>query len=294
MKTYGNYLEDIFPGIKVQKISIDAGFSCPNRDGSISVGGCLYCRNDSFSPGYCKPSDSVAVQLEKGKNFFSRKYPGMKYLAYFQSYTGTYNKSIEFLKNLYIEALSVEDVVGLVVATRPDCIPDSVVELLNEINKEKPVFVELGAETSYDETLKLINRNHTWADVEDATNRISHAGIHCGIHLIAGLPEENENMVLNTVDRAVKLPIETLKLHQLQVLKGTPLLHKIESGEMKVTELTLEKYLNLCAEIVKRTPPNIVIERFLAQSPPDMVVFPSWGLKNYQFMDKLAQKLRNK
>lgn len=289
MKTYGDYLASIFPGEKVQKISVDAGFSCPNRDGTISIGGCIYCRNDSFSPSYCNSKESVSLQLEKGKKFFSRKYPEMKFLAYFQSYTGTYNKSIEELSALYQEAISIEGIVGLVISTRPDCISNEVISLLAEINKTKTVFVELGAETSHNETLRLINRNHTWEQLEDAVKRINSLGLHCGIHLIAGLPGENREMILETIRRASTLPIETIKLHQLQVLKDTPLAQLISKGLIMVPEFSLEEYLMLCAEIVKKVPDNIVIERFLSQSPPEMVIYPSWGLKNYEFMSKLAQ-----
>lgn len=291
MKTYSDYLAAIFPGIKVQKISVNAGFSCPNRDGKIATGGCIYCRNDSFSPSYCNPKDSISHQLKAGKIFFSRKYPQMKFLAYFQSYTGTYNKAPDELSALYQEAISDLDVVGLVIATRPDCVPQGVLHILSEINKSKPVFIELGAETSFNDTLKLINRNHTWEEVIDATERIHEAGLHCGIHLIAGLPGENFNMVLETIDRTVKLPIETIKLHQLQVLKDTILLQKIQEGTISIPQFSLNEYLDLCVEIIKRVPSDIVIERFLAQAPPDLVVYPSWGLKNYQFMTKLAQML---
>lgn len=291
MKTYGDYMARIFPGFKVQKISVDAGFSCPNRDGSISTGGCIYCRNDSFSPGYCNSSDCVKIQLEKGKNFFSRKYPEMKYLAYFQSYTGTYNKNAETLHQLYSEALAVEDVVGLVIATRPDCLPDQVLSMLSDLNNETDVFIELGAETSHNDTLKLINRNHTWQQVESAVNKISAAGLHCGIHLIAGLPGENRERIIETIKRTIKLPVETIKLHQLQVLKDTLLLRRLEAGELSIPDFSLDEYLDLCAEIVKMTPENIIIERFLSQSPPDMVVTPRWGLKNYEFMAKLAKLL---
>ena len=291
MKTYGDYLAEIFPGLKVQKISVDAGFTCPNRDGTISTGGCIYCRNDSFSPSYCKPADSVTTQLEKGKKFFSRKYPEMKYLAYFQSYTGTYNKSIEELKRLYFDALSVKDVIGLVIATRPDSLPVETLNLLDKINKEKPVFIELGAETSHNDTLKLINRNHTWEQVEETVKKIADKNIHVGIHLIAGLPGEDKGKILQTIERAVKLPIETIKLHQLQVLKETILLKKLQNNEIEIPDFSLEEYLNLCAEIVRMTPDNIIIERFLSQSPPEMVVSPSWGLKNYEFMNKLEKLL---
>lgn len=291
MKSYGEYLSEIFPGLKVQKISIDAGFTCPNRDGSISTGGCIYCRNDSFSPSYCNPAESVKIQLQKGKEFFSKKYPGMKYLAYFQSYTGTYNRSISQLEKLYREALAEEDVVGLVVATRPDCIGDDVLNLLSELNKEKTVFIELGVETSHNLTLKVINRNHTWEDVEMSISKIAERGIHCGVHLILGLPYENEDMMLETIDLIVSLPVETLKLHQLQVLKGTILAERLSKGELEIPDFTLDDYLRLCSRIVKRIPDNMVIERFLSQSPPEMVISPSWGLKNYQFMAKLEKLL---
>ena len=292
MKSYGDYLAGIFPGVKVQKISVDAGFTCPNRDGTISSGGCIYCRNDSFSPKYCNPADSVKQQLEKGKRFFSKKYPEMKYLAYFQSYTGTYNKSIEELSYIYKEAMEIPDVVGLVIATRPDCINDEVIDLLVDLNKTKPVFIELGVETSFNNTLRLINRNHTWENVVEAVKKIADAGFHCGVHLIVGLPGESFDMVLETIDKVCALPIETIKLHQLQVLKDTPLLSMIQTGKLRVPEMILEDYLQLCAKIVRKVPDQIVIERFLSQSPPELVEFPSWGLKNYQFMNKLDQILK--
>ena len=291
MKTYSDYLSRFYPGVKVQKISIDAGFSCPNRDGSISTGGCIYCRNDSFTPRYCNPADNVAEQLHKGKEFFRRKYPEMKYLAYFQSFTGTYNKSVVELEKLYQEALQDEDILGLVIATRPDCLPENVMNLLGELNCIKPVFIELGAETSHDHTLRLINRNHSWRDVVDTTHSISEKGMHCGIHLIAGLPGETKKDVLNTIDQTLKLPIETIKLHQLQVLKGTLLHEKLIKGEISIPDFTLEEYLDLCREIVKRVPEEIIIERFLSQSPPELVVSPSWGLKNYEFMNLLSRQL---
>ena len=291
MKTYGDYLAKIFGNVKIQKISIDAGFTCPNRDGTIGLNGCIYCRNDSFSPGYCNPKLKVSQQLEKGKNFFSRKYPEMKYLAYFQSYTGTYSKKIEELEKLYLEALEVEDVVGIVISTRPDCLNSEIIALLESLKNKTEVFIELGAETSHNSTLRLINRNHTWEDLERAVFNISEARLHCGIHLIAGLPEENRDMILETINKTIKLPIETIKLHQLQVLKDTPLLSKLEAGEITVPQFSLEEYLKLCADIVRIVPENIIIERFLSQSPPDLVVFPSWGLKNYEFMAKLAKLL---
>lgn len=289
MNSYSDYLAKIFPGTKVQKISVDAGFSCPNRDGTIGTGGCIYCRNDSFTPSYCNSKESISQQLEKGINFFSRKYPQMKYLAYFQSYTGTYNKSIEELASMYHEAIGYRQVVGLVIATRPDCISQEVVNLLKNINSYKPVFVELGAETSHNSTLCLINRNHTWEDVETASGRIADAGLHCGIHLIAGLPGENREMILHTIKKTCTLPIETIKLHQLQILKDTPLLKLWQENQIIIPDFSLEEYLDLCREIINLVPEKIIIERFLSQSPPGMVVSPKWGLKNYEFTNLLEK-----
>ncbi len=292
-KDFSEYMQEIFPGIKVQKLSIDAGFSCPNRDGSIGRGGCIYCNNASFTPGYCSPQDDVVTQIEKGKKFFSKKYPEMKYLAYFQSYTNTFGKSIETLAEMYQRAYETGDIVGIIIGTRPDCLPDRLLDLLSELNKRKPVIVEIGAETCFDETLRRINRNHTWRDVEDAVNRIRERGLHTGLHLIAGLPGEDSGKVLLTVEKSCRLPIDSIKMHQLQIVKGTPLLRGWQAGEIEVSPYSLEAYLDLCVKIVNKVPRHICIERFLASSPPDMVIAPKWGLKNYQFTNLLINKLKS-
>ena len=286
-------MQETFPGIKVQKLSIDAGFTCPNRDGSIGRGGCVYCNNASFTPSYCTPSDSVTLQIDKGKRFFSRKYPEMKYLAYFQSYTNTFGKSADQLLHMYRDAAESADVVGVIIGTRPDCLPADLLDGLALLNRTTPVIVEIGAETSYDHTLTAINRNHTWKQVEDAVTALHDRHIRCGVHLIAGLPGETEEHVLTTIDRACSLPIESIKMHQLQIVKGTPLHSMWESGECEVKPFTLEEYLDLCVRIVRRVPRHICIERFLASSPPDMVAAPKWGLKNYQFTNLLMNRLKN-
>lgn len=300
MSSYSEYLQRFFPGAKVQKISVDAGFSCPNRDGRIATGGCSYCRNDSFTPGYCKPTLSVAQQIEAGKAFFARKYPEMKYLAYFQSYTNTYLGNEEetgdqtsLLRKLYTEALDCKDIVGLVIGTRPDTLPPPVIRLLDEMNRRVPVFVEIGAETSHNKTLRIINRHHTWQDVEKAVNETHLSGLHVGLHLIAGLPGERRDDILETIRKTIALPIETIKLHQLQVLLGTTLYKQWMKGETDVKPFELEEYLNLCAEIMRLVPDHIVIERFLAQSPPELVAAPKWGLKNYQFMNLLQNRVKS-
>lgn len=293
-KDFSEYMREKFPGIKVQKISVNAGFSCPNRDGTIGRGGCVYCDNSSFTPAYCFGVDGVTAQLEAGKRFFSKKYPEMKYLAYFQSFSNTFGRSSEDLEKLYREAMNVQDVVGLVIGTRPDTLPQSVVDMLSRLNREKTVIVEIGAESSHDATLALINRGHTWVQVEDAVCRLNEAGISVGLHLIAGLPGEDDGMVLQTVRRAVALPIESIKMHHLQVLRNTSLESMWKEGKICVEPLSVEKYIDLCIKIINLVPQNIAIDRFLASSPPEKVVAPRWGLKNYQFVNLLKSKLSNK
>lgn len=217
----------------------------------------------------------------------------MQYLAYFQSFSNTFGRSIDELRKMYEEALSVPDVVGLIIGTRPDTIPQDVVEMIGGLNAVRPVIVELGAETSHDSTLRLINRGHMWLHVEDAVNRLSQAGIAVGLHLIMGLPGEDETMQLETVRRAVALPIDSIKIHQLQVLKGTPLAAKIEGGELTVRQYTLEEYIQLCIKIVRIVPRHIAIERFVAVAPPSKLISPKWGIKNYEFTNLLNNRLRN-
>lgn len=288
--TYSEYLAGIFPAIKVQKISVNAGFNCPNRDGTISRGGCIYCLNTSFTPGYCMEKRGVTEQLEEGKRFFSRKYPSMKYLAYFQSYTNTFGGT-DRLERLYREAMEVEDVVGLVVGTRPDCVPTETVDLLSSLARELPVFVELGAESSHDATLRLINRGHGWREVAETSCALADAGVRVGLHLIAGLPGEGKKEVMQTLDKSLELPVDSLKFHQLQILKGTPLERMWREGTLNVRPWELEEYLELCAGIVRRVDGRVCLERFLAQAPPGTVAAPSWGLKNHEFMHRLRRLL---
>lgn len=291
MKSYSDYLKRFFPDFKVQKISVNLSSSCPNRDGTIGYGGCIYCRNDSFSPSYCFENSTVRNQIEEGKKFFSRKYPKMKFIAYFQSYTSTYGNNTDKLIKIYQEALDVKEVVALAIGTRPDTLSDSLLESLSEINKSYPVFLEIGAETANDQTLNLINRHHSWQNVCECVTKASKVGLHCGLHLIAGLPGENEEIILDSVRKASLLPIETLKIHHLQILYGTPLYKLWETGEITLRPYELEEYLELCCKIINIIPDHIIIERFLAQSPPQLVAAPKWGLKNYQFMNLLQNKL---
>lgn len=276
---------------KVQKISINAGFTCPNRDGSKGKGGCTYCNNQTFNPDYCKPIMSVAEQLEQGKQFFARKYPQMKYLAYFQAYTNTYGE-LERLKSLYEEALAVEDVVGLVIGTRPDCMPEDLLEYLEKLSKKVFVLVEYGAETSKNDTLEVINRGHSWEDIVDTVIRTKKHNLLCGLHLIIGLPGENVEDILSTADEVSRLPIDTVKLHQLQLIKGTRMAQQVENGELSIIQWTAEEYIDVCLAFLRRLSPSIAVERFVSQSPAELLISPKWGLKNYEFTNLLMNRIR--
>lgn len=290
-RDFSDFLATHFAG-KIQKISINAGFSCPNRDGTLGTGGCTYCNNQTFNPSYCAPSLTVTEQLEEGKRFFARKYPSMRYLAYFQAYTSTHG-DIERLKSLYEEALAVDGVVGLIIGTRPDCMPDELLDYLESLAARCFVLVEYGAESSHDSTLELINRCHTWGQTVEAVNRTAARGIHVGLHMIMGLPGESLEMMLSSVDALSALPIDTVKFHQLQIIRGTRLARDIEMGLYDVPRMSVEEYIDLCAMIVQRINPSIAIERFTSQSPEELLIYPKWGLKNYQFVNLLHRRLCN-
>ncbi len=288
-KDYSDFLAEHFTG-KVQKITVNAGFTCPNRDGKLGRGGCIYCNNNSFSPATGQGARSITQQIEDGKRFFAKKYPDMRYLAYFQSYTNTYGE-VNDLMAMYNEALSVDGVVGLIVGTRPDCMPDKLLDELAVLNKERKVIVEYGAESSHDDTLLAINRCHDWATTVDAVRHTKAAGIPVGLHFILGLPGENKDMILKTIDRVSQLPVDCVKFHQLQIVKGTPLAADYLRGTSNVNLFEIDEYIDLCADIVGRLRSDIAIERFVSQSPDELLIAPRWGLKNYEFTHRLFKRL---
>lgn len=286
---YGIWIRKQFP-FRVQKISVDAGFSCPNRDGTKGVNGCVFCNNETFNPTYCQNGDSIATQLEKGKSFFARKYPDMKYLAYFQAYSNTY-APLDRLKTLYEAALEVEDVVGLVIATRPDCIDEKKLNYLAELKKRTFLIVEYGVESCNNNTLKLINRGHTFECSREAIERTHAIGILTGAHIILGLPGESKDEILRQADMISALPIDILKLHQMQIVKGTKLAKCHE--QMKPTIFSVEEYIDLIVEYISRLRKDIVLERFVSQSPKELLVAPNWGIKNHEFTDLLNKRLNS-
>ena len=278
---------------KVQKISLNAGFTCPNRDGVKGKGGCTYCNNQTFNPEYCKTEKTVKEQLEEGRLFFSRKYPEMKYLAYFQAYTNTYSE-LEELKRKYEDALSVDGVVGLVIGTRPDCMPDALLDYLEELNKRTFLLVEYGIESTNDDTLRRINRGHTYADTVDAVKRTAARGILTGGHVILGLPGETHDMIVNQAEMLSKLPLTTLKMHQLQLIRGTKMAHEFEEHPDEFHLYQVDEYIDLVIDYVERLRPDMVLERFVSQSPKELLIAPDWGLKNYEFTERVKKRMRER
>lgn len=289
---FGPWLKNLL-GMKVQKISINAGFTCPNRDGSVGVGGCTYCNNQTFNPEYCRTEKSVVQQLEEGKRFFARKYPEMKYMAYFQAYTNTYSE-LDDLKRKYEDALGGDGVVGLVIGTRPDCVPDNLLDYLAELNRQVCVIVEYGIESVYDKTLERINRGHDYACVVDAVNRTSERGLITGGHVILGLPGESRDDILKCADVLSELPLTTLKLHQLQLIRGTRMAEEYFANPEGFHLFGADEYVDLVIDYVERLRPDIVLERFVSQSPSSLLAIPGWGLKNFEFVEKVRHRMEER
>ncbi|MDR0429121.1 MAG: TIGR01212 family radical SAM protein [Tannerellaceae bacterium] len=285
---FGNFLKQVFP-CKVQKISVNAGFTCPNRDGSKGWGGCTYCNNQTFSPEYCHREKTVAQQLEEGICFFSRKYPEMKYLAYFQAYTNTYDQ-LDVLVKKYEEALAFPEVAGLIIGTRPDCMPDDLLDYFAGLAKDTFVMIEYGLESTLDKTLLRINRGHTHAESENAIRRTAAKGIYTGAHLILGLPGEDREEILHHADTLSALPLDTLKLHQLQLIKQTRMAKEFAESPEYFHLYTVGEYIDLVIDFLERLAPSIVVERFVSQSPKELLIAPDWGLKNYVFTAEVNKR----
>ena len=289
---FASFLAQYFEG-KVQKISIHAGFTCPNRDGSKGTGGCTYCNNQTFNPEYCNPHLGIRSQLEDGIGFFARKYPTMRYLAYFQAYTNTYGE-LEQLKAMYEEALAVEGVVGLVIGTRPDCMPDTLLDYLEQLSQHTFVMVEYGIESASDKTLLRINRGHDFATAADAIRRTHGRGIFVGGHLILGLPGEDHAELMQQANTIATLPLDMIKLHQLQLIRGTRMAREYAEHPEEFHLYTVDEYIDLAIDYIERLPETMVVERFISQSPRSLLIAPDWGMKNYQFVDRLRRCMQER
>jgi radical SAM protein, TIGR01212 family len=288
---YSNYFRTIY-GARVQKVSIDAGFTCPNRDGSKGIGGCTYCNNDAFNPSYCQPVKSISDQIGEGIDFHKWRYnEAVSYLAYFQAYSNSY-ASLGTLKKLYEEALNYPGVVGLIIGTRPDCIDDEKLEYIKELSSKCYVAVEYGIESCYNKTLKRINRGHSFEDAVWSLERTAAFGITTGAHFIFGLPGETREEILNQVDIISGLPIKTVKFHQLQIIKGTTMEIEFKNYPGDFELFTWEEYLDFFIVFLERLNPSIVVERFTGEVPPRFLTGEGWGKKrNDQIVNIIEKRL---
>jgi radical SAM protein (TIGR01212 family) len=290
---YSSFLKNKFAE-RVQKISLDTGFTCPNSDGSKGVGGCTYCNNNTFNPDYCKPEKSITQQLKEGVDFFASKYKAQQYLAYFQAYTNTY-ADISLLKKMYHEAVEHPGVIGLVIGTRPDCINEEIVAILEEIAQNHYVSLEFGVESTLNRTLEIVNRCHTFEETKAAYELAKNRRIHLGAHMILGLPGESREEMLNHAVELSKLPINSLKLHQLQIVKNTMMAFQYKHKPEMFNLFGLEDYLEFITDFVGLLRPDIIIERFSSQSPTDLLIAPYWGgLKNFELVAKVEKRLEEK
>jgi len=295
-KRYNNYSTFIKSRFnqRVQKISLDTGFTCPNRDGSKGTGGCTYCNNNSFNPDYCKPQISISEQLQKGIDFFSKKYKSQQYLAYFQAYTNTY-ADFELLKEMYLEAIEHPNVIGMVIGTRPDCISENIIDFLANLADEYYISLEFGVESTINRTLDLINRCHSYEETKAAYAMAKDKGLHLGAHMIIGLPGESREDMLNHAKELSCLPINTLKLHQLQIIKNTMMAHQLRTMPEMFSLFSVDEYIDFITDFVTQLRPDIIIERFISESPTELLLAPKWGgLKNFEMVNKIDSKMIEK
>ena len=292
--SYAAYFRRVF-GHRMQKVTINAGFSCPNRDGKISTGGCTFCDNAAFTPSYCDSTKSITQQIDEGIEFHRKRYrTAQQYLAYFQSFSNTY-APLERLRECYDEALAHPDIAGIVVGTRPDCVDEQKLDYFAELSRKKYVTIEYGVESCYDETLRRINRGHDFATAERAIQMTAERGIHCGAHFILGLPGESDEMLIAQVERINALPLTTVKFHQLQLFRGTPLAREWDEHPERFRFWTIEEYLDLFVEILRRLRPDIVVERFAGEAPPRYHHTEGWGLvRNEQLLAMLDKRLEQR
>jgi radical SAM protein (TIGR01212 family) len=291
---YAQYFERTFGG-RAQKVTIDAGFTCPNRDGTKGRGGCTYCNNDAFNPSYCSPEKSITQQIKEGITFHANRYRrASKFLAYFQAYSNTYD-TLDNLRRRYDEALKIENVVGLVIGTRPDCIDEEKLEYFEQLARTHYVIIEYGIESCYDATLRRINRGHTFAEAEKAIRMTADYGLKTGAHLIFGLPGETRQMMLDEAVIISSLPLTTVKFHQLQIIKNTVIERQYRRQPEDFRFFNLDEYINLVIDFLELLNPAIVVERFAGEVPPRFIAGPGWGALRYdQILQIIEQQLQKR
>ncbi|MFN8241165.1 MAG: TIGR01212 family radical SAM protein [Bacteroidales bacterium] len=280
-------------GGRLQKVSIDAGFTCPNRDGSKGTGGCTFCNNDTFNPSYCHPANSVSSQLQKGITFLTKRYPRTTgFLAYFQAYSNTYS-DISRLRALYGEALEFPGIKGLIIGTRPDCIDDEKLEYFRELSGKYYIAVEYGVESCFDRTLARVNRGHDFSEAVRAIEKTASAGVYTGAHFILGLPGESIDDMLKYAEIISRLPVHTVKFHQLQIIKGTRMEAEYLEKPDDFVIFGFEEYTRFIIKLLENLNPAIVVERLSGEAPPGMIAGPGWnGIRGDQVTRRIEEKMK--
>jgi uncharacterized protein len=287
--SYATYCIKTF-GTRLQKLSIDAGFTCPNRDGTLGSGGCTFCLNEGFNPSYCSPEKSITQQINEGIEFHRTRYSrAVKYLAYFQPYSNTY-ASLEKLKSAYSEALSHPQSSGLSIGTRPDCVSDEMLDYFKELSAQHFISIEYGIESCYNKTLKRVNRGHTFEQAKEMVNKTAAHGIHTGAHFMFGLPGESDKEMLDEAAIISELPLTSVKFHQLQILKGTEMEKEYLQNPEQFKLFSLEEYIDFMIHFLEQLRPSLLIERMTAEVPPRFLAGPGWGLIR---SDQILQKIEN-
>lgn len=288
--SYADYIRQKFGG-RIQKVSVDAGFTCPNRDGALGTGGCTFCNNDAFNPAYCYGDKPINMQLDEGIRFLKNRYPrNIGYFAYFQAYTNTFD-SLPVLQEKFEQALRHPGIIGLVIGTRPDCIDDEKLDYLKWLGNTTYVSIEYGIESCYDKTLYRVNRGHTMLQTVNAIEKTAAKGIHTGGHIIFGLPGETEEEMLNEAAIISRLPLNSVKFHQLQILKGTIMESQYNKNPSDFILFQMDEFMIFMAKFLECLNPHIMVERFASESPPGMNAGISWGIRYNDFLKIFEKKL---
>ena len=287
---YNSYLKEKF-GCRVHKVSVDVGFTCPNRDGNVAIGGCIYCNNDSFVPSYAKSRVSLQDQIRTGMEYQKKRFKAEKFIIYFQAYTNTYDK-IEKLEKLYREALDNENVVGLAIGTRSDCVDEEKIKLFDDLAKDWFVSIEYGIESIYDKTLEYMNRGHNYKSIIDAIRITKERGIHIGAHIIVGFPTDAKEEMLQMADEVSRLNIDFLKVHNLHIVKNTPLARMYAKDPFHL--FNYQEYLDFITCFLERLAPNIVIERLFTDTPQDLLIAPRWNKTHTEILRGIDMELERR
>lgn len=288
--SFGAYMRKTF-GTTVYKVNVDAGFTCPNRDGTLGFSGCIYCNNDSFRPTSCKPSLSVSGQVRNGIAHTTKRFKAAKFLVYFQAYTNTY-APVDELEKLYREALAAPDVIGLAIGTRPDAVDLPKIELLESLASKYFILVEYGLQSMHDKSLEFIQRGHDYSTFLRAVDMTKGRGIHIGAHLIAGFPTETRSETLAMAGELSHLPIDFLKMHQLQIIKDTPLALIYRESPFPV--FGYDEYLDFVVDFLEQTSPHIVFQRLFATAPDDILIAPEWGKNRHRILNDIEKNLEKR